>query len=133
MKSVILCTSLFLGLLLTATGCVQRQFYWGSYEDSLFSRQQHAGPEGEAGAATMLISTLNEAESNPNSRVGPGIHADYGYLLLKRGNTDEAIAQFTKEGALFPEAKPLMDTMITRIQERKKKEAEGKPEGKRTQ
>jgi hypothetical protein len=127
MKSaVIRSASFLLGSVLTITGCVQHQFYWGSYEDSLFSRQQHAGPEGETGAATMLISTINEAQSNPEHRVGPGIHADYGYLLLKQGNTDEAIAQFTKEGTLFPEAKPLMDTMITRIQERKKKEAEGK-------
>ena len=127
MKSrVFLCTSLYLGLLFTSAGCVQHQFYWGSYEDSLFSRQQHAGPEGETGAATMLIATINEAQANPEHRVGPGIHADYGFLLLKQGNTDEAIAQFTKEGALFPEAKPLMDTMITRIQERKRKEVEGK-------
>jgi hypothetical protein len=123
---VILCPSLFIGLVLTTTGCIQHQFYWGSYEDSLFSRQQQTGPDGETGAATMLISTINEAEANPENRLGPGIHADYGYLLLKQGKTDEAIAQFTKEGALFPEAKPLMDTMIGRIQERKKKEAEGK-------
>ena len=127
MKSgVIRSASFLLGLVLTITGCVQHQFYWGSYEDSLFSRQQHAGPEGETGAAAMLISTINEGQANPENRVGPGIHADYGYLLLKQGNTDEAIAQFTQEAALFPEAKPLMDTMVTRIQERQKKEADGK-------
>ena len=126
MKSgVILSAFLFLGVL-TTTGCVQHQFYWGSYEDSLFSRQQQAGPEGETGAATMLISTIHEAEAHPENRIGPGINADYGYLLLKQGKTDEAIAQFTKEGTLFPEAKPLMDTMVNRIQERKRKEAEGK-------
>jgi hypothetical protein len=127
MKSrIFFCTSLYFGLFLTTAGCVQHQFYWGSYEDSLFSRQQHAGLEGETGAATMLISTINEAQADPQHKIGPGIHADYGYLLLKQGNTDEAIAQFTQEGALFPEVKPLMDTMITRIQERKKKEAEWK-------
>ena len=119
-------TSLLLGLLLITTGCVQHQFYWGSYEESLFSRQQHAGEEGETGAAAMLISTINEAQANPEHRVGPGIHADYGYLLLKQGKTEEAIAQFTTEGALFPEAKPLMNTMITRIQDRQKKEADAK-------
>src|SRR5262245_36273997 len=102
MKSQVICTSLILGLVLTTTGCVQKQFYWGTYEDSLFSRQQHAGPDGETGAATMLIATINEAQSNPDHKVGPGIHADYGYLLLKQGNTDEAIAQFQKEASLYP-------------------------------
>ena len=126
MKLQVIHTSLLLALVLTNAGCVQKQFYWGTYEDSLFSRQQHAGPDGETGAATMLVSTINEAQSNPNSRIGPGIHADYGYLLLKQGNTDEAIAQFQREASLYPESKPLMDSIVTRIQERKKKEAEGK-------
>ena len=118
--------SVIVTLLCSTTGCVQKQFYWGAYEDSLFSRQQHAGPDGEAGAAAMLVSTINEAESNPTSRIGPGIHADYGYLLLKQGNTEEAIPQFQREASLYPESKPLMESIVTRIQERKKKEAEGK-------
>lgn len=103
-----------------------KQFYWGSYEDSLYSRQQHAGAEGEAEAATMLLATINEAQAN-NGKVGPGIHADYGYLLLKQGRTDEAIAELQKEAALYQESKPLMETMVSRIQGRKDKEKEKKP------
>lgn len=128
MKSRLASCSVLLGFVLALTACLpQKQFYWGSYEDSLFSRQQHAGEEGETGAAAMLVSTINEAQSNPDYKVGPGIHADYGYLLLKQGKPDDAIAEFQKEASLYPEAQPLMNTMISRIQERKKKEAEAKP------
>ena len=49
-----------------------KQFYWGSYEDSLYSRQQHAGANGEAEATSMLLTTINEAQSD-NGKVGPGI------------------------------------------------------------
>jgi hypothetical protein len=94
-----------------------KQFYWGSYEDSLYSRQQHAGANGETEAATMLLATINEAQTG-NGKVGPGIHADYGYLLFKQGRTDEAIAELQKESALYPESKPLMETMVSRIQGR---------------
>jgi len=112
---------------LSVSACLPaKQFYWGSYEESLFSRQQHAGAGGEAEAATMLLATINEAQAN-NGKVGPGIHADYGYLLFKQGRTDEAIAELQKESALYPESKPLMETMGSRIQGRKEKEKEKKP------
>lgn len=75
----------------------------------------------------MLASTINQPQPSVTQKVGPGIHADYGYLLLKQGRQDEAIAELEKEAALYPEAKPLMETMISRITERKKKEADTKP------
>ena len=109
-------------LVLASTACLPKtQFYWGSYEDSLYSRQQQAGAGGEAAAMTMLASTINEAQTS-NAKVGPGIHADYGYLLFKQGRADEAIAELQKETTLYPESKSLMDSMISRIQNKKEKE-----------
>lgn len=110
-------------------GACQRpvtQFTWGSYEDSLFSRQQHAGAAGEAQAASMLLMTITQSDPG-KPPIGPGIHADYGYLLFKQGRVDEAIAELQKEAVVYPEAKPLMNTMISRIQERKNKEKEKPP------
>jgi hypothetical protein len=112
---------------LSVSACLPpTQFHWGSYEESLFSRQQHAGPGGETDAATMLLATIDEAQTT-NMKVGPGIHGDYGFLLFKQGKADEAIAELQKEAALYPESKPLMDTMVSRIQGRKEKEKEKKP------
>ncbi len=123
----LLSTTLFVLLACSATACVPKtQFYWGSYEDSLFSRHQQAGAGGEAEAVTMLVATINDAET-ANAKVGPGVHADYGYLLYKQGRADEAVAQLQKETALYPESKPLMNTMISRIQGRKEKDKEKKP------
>jgi hypothetical protein len=119
-------TTLFTCALIVSACAPARQFYWGSYEESLYSRQQHAGAGGEAEAAAVLLATINEAQ-NANMKVGPGIHADYGYLLLKQGKADEAIAELQKEAALYPESKPLMETMVSRIQGRKEKEKEKKP------
>ncbi len=112
---------------LSVSACAPtKQFYWGSYEDSLYSRQQHAGAEGEAKAVTQLLAVINEAQA-ANKKVGPGIHADYGYLLFKQGKADEAIAELQKEAELYPESKSLMETMVSRIQGREKTEKQKKP------
>lgn len=116
-----------LGLSLTAQACApQKPFYWGSYEDSLFTRVQHAGQSGETEAVELLARTINDASLVGTQKIGPGIHADYGYLLFKQGKSDEAIVELQKEASLYPESKPLMDTMISRIQMRKDKEKEKK-------
>ncbi len=97
---------------LSMTACLpQKQFYWGSYEESLFYRQQHAGAGGENDATTKLLATIEEAQTT-NMKVGPGIHADYGYLLFKQGKPEEAIEELQKEAMLYPESKPLMETMV---------------------
>lgn len=119
---------LLLGLVLAATGCgPQKQFYWGSYEDSLFSRQQQPGAEGEVKAASMLTTVMRDAEASGMQHVGPGIHADYGYLLFKQGRYEEAIAELQREASLYPESRLLMNTMISRIQARSNSEKKPVP------
>ncbi len=111
---------------LSASACAPtKQFYWGSYEDSLYSRQQHAGAEGEAKAVTQLLAVINEAQA-ANKKVGPGIHADHGYLLFKQGKADEAIAELQEEAVLYPESQLLMETMVSRIQGQEETEKQKK-------
>lgn len=125
--------TLLIACTLSLSACQPKtQFYWGSYEDSLYTRQQHAGAGGEAEAMTALLGTINDAQST-NMKVGPGIHADYGYLLFKQGRAAEAIGELQKEAALYPESKTLMETMVSRIQGRKEKEKEARPNQKENQ
>ncbi|BCA52977.1 DUF4810 domain-containing protein [Nitrospira sp. KM1] len=110
----------FCALLLSLATCgPSTHFYWGSYEDSLLTRHQNAGEQGESSAATMLATTINEAPTDGKHNVAPGVHADYGYLLFKQGKVDDAIAELQKEAALYPESQPLMYNMISRMQDRK--------------
>jgi hypothetical protein len=123
----ILSSTILLACAVSVSACLpSKQFYWGSYEESLYSRQQQAGAQGETEAATMLLATINEAQAS-GGKVGPGIHADYGYLLFKQGKADDAIVELQKEAALYPESKPLMENMVARIQGRKEKDKEKKP------
>jgi hypothetical protein len=93
-----------------------KQFYWGSYEDSLYSRQQHAGANGETEAATMLLATINEAQTEWEGgarypcrlRVSP-VQARQN----RRGDRGAA-----ERICVVPRIKTVMETMVSRIQGR---------------
>ena len=103
--------------LFISVGCTKPLYYWGHYENSLVQRYQDTSEEGQLAAFGILQQTVYEAESK-NGRLAPGIYADYGYLLFKRGYPNKAIEFFKKEAALYPEAKYFMDSLISRIQDK---------------
>jgi hypothetical protein len=44
--------------------------------------------------------------------MAPGLYAEYGFLLMRRGENTRAIKYYTKEKALWPESTVFMDSMI---------------------
>lgn len=115
-----------LGLVIGAgpTGCAPPALYqWGEYEDSLYRRYVK---EDIAGAEAYLRETLVAAELK--SRVPPGVYADYGFLLYRRGDYAGAIEKFEQEKRAFPESAALMSKLIERIQQQR--EARGQTEQK---
>ena len=117
-------TKLYKGMILLVfcvlPACGQPALYhWGEYEENLYLRATDTSEKAQAEAVRMLELTINEAEEN-NARLAPGVYADYGYLLLKQGRTQEALANFKKEAGLYPESKYFMDSVISRIQDKEK-------------
>ncbi|GJL66387.1 MAG: hypothetical protein NPIRA05_13580 [Nitrospirales bacterium] len=78
-------------------------------------RYEDTSEEGQLESFALLQETIEEADSK-EGRLAPGVYADYGYLLFKRGNAKEAVVYFKKEAALYPESKYFMDSLISRIQ-----------------
>ena len=101
-------------------GCAPRLYHWGQYEDSLHTRVTDASPEGRQKAFRMLEQTIQGAEQ-AGQRVPPGVYADYGYLLYQGNRPDDAVRYLRKEAELYPEAKPLMDSVISRIEQKRTK------------
>lgn len=105
--------------LLGLTACAAPPiFYWGQYEESLYKRHADLSDQGQGEAFKMLELTIQEAEAK-NSRVPPGVYADYGYLLFKQGKVDEAVVFFRKEAETYKESRYLMDSVISRIERKK--------------
>lgn len=97
-----------LALMMTACA-VQPKYSWGNYDRSLYAYYKDSSKSAEHMAELGTIVTDSETSGK---KVAPGIHAEYGYLLLQKGQKAEAIAQFEKEKAKWPESTQFMDVMI---------------------
>ncbi len=110
LSRLILCLFVFSPALLG--GCAPAElFYWGGYEDSLYERYV----ENEMGHTEAQLQESFTYAKNTNQRVPPGLYADYGFMLYKRGDKSGAINFFDKEKALYPESYLLMTKLIERV------------------
>src|SRR5262249_61504352 len=87
-------------LLMTACATNQQKYAWGTYDHSLYV--YYKDPAKAAALAQSLEATISAAEKT-NAIVGPGIYAEYGYLLLQQGNTTASIANYRNETTHSPE------------------------------
>ena len=110
-----LCLAMAVVFGLTASGCGQTTLYnWGHYEKSL---QDNYVAHTEAEAYSNLEATITAAQQT-GGRIPPGVCAEYGFLLYKRGQHENAIKYFQQEAQLFPESKPLMDRLAAKVREK---------------
>lgn len=96
--------------------CAQPAHYeWGSYEQSLYSYYKNPAETDKFTAELAEVVQRGEAEG----RVAPGLHAEYGYMLLAHGQSAAARAEFETEKQRWPESAVLMDQMIKLASDRK--------------
>ena len=93
------------------TGCQTTTglYDWGSYEDDLY--RYYKDPAQLANLEEGLLLTIEQA----NDRVPPGLYAEYGTLMLQKGNTTGAVTYYQKEREKWPESAPVMDAMINTL------------------
>jgi len=104
--------------LLSLTGCAGPTLYhWGQYEDSLLVRYRDVSTEGRQRAFAMLERTIADAEQD-GRKVPPGVYADFGYLLYQQNRIPDAISYFRREATAYPESRYLMDSIISRLEQR---------------
>ncbi len=91
-------------------GCAAQQTYdWGKYDPSLYA--YYRDPTKEAELESSLAEII-QTGGTKGKAVPPGIYAEYGYLQLQHGKTQEAIESFKQEEAHWPESKVFMERMI---------------------
>jgi len=98
-----------IGAILLFASCAKPSHYeWGGYEESLYKYYK------DPGAADAYTEQLAQAarQGDATGRTAPGIHAEYGYMLMTAGRRADALAEFEAEKRLWPESTVLMDRMI---------------------
>lgn len=92
------------------SACVAPAKYnWGNYNGTLYG--YYKDPTRLDAHVAEMESIIRLSEQT-NKKVAPGIHAEYGYILMQNGNTGAAVTQFEKEKADWPESAQLMASMI---------------------
>lgn len=103
------------------SGCAPKGLYdWGSYEDSLYSRYT----DNDFIQAEAYVSESLPTAAHP-MRVPPGVYADYGFLLYRRGDYAGALEYFEKEKSTYPESSALMTKLIGKVREKAASPAPG--------
>lgn len=106
-----------LGLLLFS-GCTSPYlFEWGNYDQWLYENYKNPKNDEELYVDLTALITKYESRRNPSAKpMAPGLYAEYGFLLMRRGENELAINYFNKEKELWPEAAVFMDSMIQTAQ-----------------
>jgi hypothetical protein len=105
-------------LALTLGACVSGPtsfYHWGTYNETLYAH--YRAPQEREAWVEGLKTTILEAEQR-GEKVPPGLYAEYGYALFEEGNTTQAIANYQKEAALWPEARFFMEKMVRNAEQR---------------
>lgn len=101
-----------LTLALLTSACAEKSmYYWGAYSSNLNNYYKNPGEREKF--IEKLHKDLEKAEQK--NKVPPGIYAEYGYMMLETGATDQAVIYFGKERDKWPESNILMTKLIDRL------------------
>jgi len=106
---------LLLSLLLSLPcACASPTLYeWGEYDQWLYENYENPKDDEELYVDLNALITEYESRQNPSTKpMAPGLYAEFGFLLMRRGENTRAIEYYNKEKALWPEATVFMDSMI---------------------
>ncbi|PTN08694.1 DUF4810 domain-containing protein [Mangrovibacterium marinum] len=105
-------------LMLTISSCTtQKPLYnWKGYDNAVYAYTKNAD-ESSIEDLTKIYDKLIEKPAGTRKTPPPGVCADYGYILIKKGDIAKGKELLIKETVLYPESKPFIDRIIKRIEQ----------------
>ncbi len=83
-------------------------YYWGNYSLTLYQLKKDSSNEKLQSHKQVLIQIIQVSDQQ-SMRVPPGVFAEYGYILIKEGNTEEALKYLDLEAQTYPESKVFVE------------------------
>lgn len=113
MKKVFLI--LVLGFAATACSVTKPLYDWKGYDDAVYvysKNHSDQSVENLIKVYTKLIRNSGGSRKVPP----PGVCADYGYLLIQKGEIAKGKELLVKETILYPESKVFIDRILKRFE-----------------
>jgi hypothetical protein len=103
---------------LIVSGCAQPKplYNYNDYSDNYYTFKKDASEESTLNLQSSIELAIEEPEKSRSGRVPPGMYANLGYLYLKGGSPQQAVASFEKEKSIYPESAHFMDRMIKKVE-----------------
>lgn len=102
---------MFTFTLICSCTSVKTLYSWDDYNMSTYNYLKSENEETEQ----SLIKNYNKILTKQRGTrrvVPPGIYADYGFILLRKGEVEEGNKMLEKEIELYPESKVFIDRII---------------------
>jgi Uncharacterized protein conserved in bacteria len=94
----------------------QTQLYnWRGYDGAVYAYTKHSD-EKSLESLMMVYTRLIQNSGGTRKTPPPGICADYGYLLIQSGKTEEGKELLVRETMLYPESKLFIDRILKRLE-----------------
>jgi len=107
---------LVIAVALSSCGSSNKLYSWNKYEKASYNYLKKADEKSTNKIIKEYKKIINEQKGIRKS-IPPGMCADYGFLLIQKGNKAEGIANLKKEIALYPESKVFIDRILKLIEE----------------
>ena len=100
------------------SGCAQPKplYNYSDYNENYYHYKKEMSEETTLKLQKSIEDTISKAGESQSGRVPPGMYANLGYIYLKRGNPNEAVANFEKEKTTYPESAHFMDRIIAKVE-----------------
>lgn len=107
-----------IGFILLLTSCEPSKnlYTWGNYSHSSYSYLKNAD-EKSTQELIAVYKQLIEKQNGTRMVPPPGICADYGFLLLQQGKTEEGKALLQREVELYPESAIFIDRVLKLLEQ----------------
>jgi len=102
---------------LLAVSCTTTKplYDWKGYDDAVYAYTK-TSDEKSIGNLIKIYEKLINKSGGSREVPPPGICADYGYILLKKGETTKGKELLVKETILYPESKQFVDRILKRLE-----------------
>lgn len=90
-------------------------YSWSNYSDATYNYIKSKS-ETDRDALIKTYEKIIKKQNGARRTVPPGIYADYGYLLIEIGRTEEGKAMLEKEVELYPESAIFIKQILKNIQ-----------------
>ncbi|MCR5394216.1 MAG: DUF4810 domain-containing protein [Bacteroidales bacterium] len=114
MKKVILFFTICVGMMSLSSCATSTLYSWNDYEDASYEYSKVGSEEQKE----KLIKQFEKMKKQTGLRktVPPGYYAEYGFLLVKEGKTEEGVAMLKKEIELYPESTIYISRIIKQLE-----------------